>query len=44
MEQVGSWKAHGGAQGVYSHQSEETGTPMTFRFSFPITSPGTPRG
>ena len=30
MEQVSAWKAHGGTQGVYTHQSRETGTPMTF--------------
>jgi len=35
MEQVSRWKAHGGAQGVYSHQSEEIGTPMTFSVFVP---------
>lgn len=40
MEQVSSWKAHGGTQGVYSHQSEETGTPMTFSLFVPDHAPG----
>ncbi len=35
MEQVSAWKAHGGTQGVYTHQSRETGTPMTFSVFVP---------
>lgn len=30
LESVSSWRCHGGTQGVYRHQSAETGTPMTF--------------
>ena len=35
MEQVSSNKSHGGAQGVYTHASEVTGTPMTFSVYVP---------
>ncbi|MDE2597454.1 MAG: S-formylglutathione hydrolase [Sphingomonadales bacterium] len=40
MEQISAWKAHGGTQGVYSHQSAETGTPMTFSVFVPDHAPG----
>ncbi|WP_309753478.1 S-formylglutathione hydrolase [Novosphingobium sp.] len=35
MEQVSSNRAHGGTQGVYTHQSAVTGTPMTFSVFVP---------
>jgi S-formylglutathione hydrolase len=35
MERVSAWKAHGGVQGVYTHQSTSTGTPMTFSVFVP---------
>ena len=35
MEQVSSNKSHGGVQGVYTHASEVTGTPMTFSVYVP---------
>ena len=40
MEQVSAWRSHGGTQGVYSHQSTETGTPMTFSVFVPDHVPG----
>jgi S-formylglutathione hydrolase len=40
MEQVSANRAHGGTQGVYSHQSEATGTPMTFSVFVPDHAPG----
>ncbi len=41
MEQISTNRSHGGTQGVYSHQSESTGTPMTFSVFVPDHSPGT---
>jgi S-formylglutathione hydrolase len=35
MERVSEWKCHGGTQGVYTHQSGETRTPMTFSVFVP---------
>jgi S-formylglutathione hydrolase len=40
MEQVSSNRAHGGTQGVYTHQSAETGTPMTFSVFVPDHAEG----
>jgi S-formylglutathione hydrolase len=40
MEQVSAWKSHGGTQGVYTHQSAETGTAMTFSVFVPDHAPG----
>ncbi|MCE7797804.1 S-formylglutathione hydrolase [Sphingobium sufflavum] len=40
MEQVSSWKSHGGTQGVYTHASTATGTPMTFSIFVPDHAPG----
>ena len=40
MEQVSSWRSHGGMQGVYRHASAETGTPMTFSVFVPDHAPG----
>ncbi|MFM5905994.1 MAG: S-formylglutathione hydrolase [Novosphingobium sp.] len=40
METVSTWKANGGTQGVYSHASRETGTPMTFSVFIPDHAPG----
>jgi S-formylglutathione hydrolase len=40
MEQVSTWKAHGGTQGVYRHASAETGTDMTFSVFVPPHAPG----
>jgi S-formylglutathione hydrolase len=40
MEQVSAWKAHRGTQGVYTHQSAETGTPMTFSVFVPDHAAG----
>ncbi len=40
MEQVSAWKSHGGTQGVYTHQSKETGTPMTFSVFVPDHASG----
>jgi len=40
MEQVSVWRSHGGTQGVYTHQSTETGTPMTFSVFVPDHEPG----
>ena len=41
METVSVNKAFGGVQGVYTHASAETGTPMTFSVFVPEHSPGT---
>jgi len=41
MEQVSSNRSHGGTQGVYTHQSTSTGTPMTFSLFVPDHAPGT---
>lgn len=35
IEQLSLWRSHGGTQGVYSHASRETGTPMTFSVFVP---------
>ena len=35
MEQVSANRSHGGVQGVYTHPSEATGTPMTFSVFVP---------
>lgn len=40
MEQVSAWRAHGGMQGVYTHASAATGTPMTFAVFVPRHEPG----
>jgi S-formylglutathione hydrolase len=40
MEQVSANRAHGGVQGVYTHQSEATGTAMTFSVFVPDHAPG----
>jgi S-formylglutathione hydrolase len=40
MEQVSANRAHGGTQGVYSHASEATGTPMTFSVFVPDHAAG----
>lgn len=40
MEQVSAWRSHGGTQGVYTHHSAETGTPMTFSVFVPDHAPG----
>jgi S-formylglutathione hydrolase len=40
MDQVSANRAHGGVQGVYSHQSEATGTPMTFSVFVPDHAAG----
>jgi len=41
METVSRNKAFGGTQGVYRHESAETGTPMTFAVYVPDHAPGT---
>lgn len=41
MKQVSTNKSHGGTQGVYTHQSSETGTAMTFSVFVPDHAPGT---
>jgi len=41
MEQVSAWRSYGGTQGVYTHQSAETGTAMTFSVFVPEHAPGT---
>lgn len=41
MEQVSVNRSHGGTQGVYTHQSTSTGTPMTFSVFVPDHAPGT---
>ena len=40
MEQVSINRSHGGTQGVYTHQSATTGTPMTFSVFVPDHEPG----
>ena len=40
MEQVSTNRSHGGTQGVYTHQSATTGTPMTFSVFVPDHEPG----
>lgn len=40
MQQVSANKSHGGVQGVYTHQSTSTGTPMTFSVFVPEHKPG----
>lgn len=40
MEQVSLNRSHGGSQGVYVHQSAETGTAMTFSVFVPDHAPG----
>lgn len=40
MEQVSANRSHGGTQGVYTHQSSVTGTPMTFSVFVPDHAPG----
>lgn len=40
MEQVSAWRSHGGTQGVYTHQSASTVTPMTFSVFVPDHAPG----
>lgn len=41
MEQVSTNRSHGGAQTVWTHQSKETGTPMTFSVFVPDRAPST---
>jgi S-formylglutathione hydrolase len=41
METVSTNRAFGGVQGVYTHASAETGTPMTFSVFVPEHAPGT---
>ena len=40
MDVVSTNRSHGGTQGVYSHQSTETGTPMAFSVFVPDHAPG----
>ena len=40
MEQVSANRSHGGMQGVYKHESSETGTEMTFSVFVPDHAPG----
>jgi len=40
MEQVSTNRSHGGTQGIYTHQSATTGTPMTFSVFVPDHAPG----
>ena len=40
MEQISINHSHGGTQGVYTHASAETGTPMTFAVFVPDHAPG----
>jgi len=39
MEQISANRSHGGVQGVYSHHSAVTGTPMTFSVYVPDHAP-----
>ena len=39
MEQISINRSHGGTQGVYTHASAETGTPMTFAVFVPDHAP-----
>ncbi len=41
MEQLSANRSHGGTQGVFAHQSTETGTAMTFSVFVPDHAPGT---
>jgi S-formylglutathione hydrolase len=40
MDCISSWRGHGGTQGVYTHASSATGTPMTFAVFVPDHEPG----
>ncbi|MBU6266741.1 MAG: S-formylglutathione hydrolase [Sphingomonadales bacterium] len=40
LEQVSANRSHGGTQGVYTHLSAATGTPMTFSVFVPDHAPG----
>jgi S-formylglutathione hydrolase len=40
MEQLSANRSHGGTQGVYTHQSDATGTTMTFSVFVPDHAPG----
>lgn len=40
LETVSTNRSHGGTQGVYTHQSRATGTPMTFSVFVPDHAPG----
>jgi S-formylglutathione hydrolase len=40
MEQISANRSHGGTQGVYTHQSSATRTPMTFSVFVPDHAPG----
>lgn len=40
LETLSEWNSHGGTQGVYSHASAETGTPMTFSVFVPAHEAG----
>lgn len=40
MEQLSANRSHGGVQGVYTHASTATGTPMTFSVFVPDHAPG----
>jgi S-formylglutathione hydrolase len=40
MEQVGASRSYGGTQGIYTHQSCATSTPMTFSVFVPEHAPG----
>jgi S-formylglutathione hydrolase len=40
LETISEVRAHGGTQGVYRHQSSQTGTPMTFSVFVPDHAPG----
>lgn len=40
LETVSTTRSHGGTQGVYTHQSNATGTPMTFSVFVPDHAPG----
>ena len=39
MDQISANRSHGGTQGVYTHQSSATGTPMTFSVFVPDHAP-----
>jgi S-formylglutathione hydrolase len=41
MEATSTNRSHGGTQGIYTHQSAETGTAMTFSVFVPDHAPGT---
>lgn len=40
LETLSTTRAHGGTQGVYRHDSSQTGTPMTFSVFVPDHAPG----